>query len=326
MLTQKLDASSADDLQRAESILREGGLLAVPTETVYGLAADASNAEAVNAIFAAKGRPADHPLIVHIASFEEVENWATDIPPEAQALAAAFWPGPLTILLKKANRVPTVVTGGLSTIGLRVPSHTVLHRLLVKTGLGLAAPSANPYKQLSPTSASQVLEKLDGKIDGVLEGGDCQLGVESTILDLSGKVPQILRVGPILPSEISHVLSRPVAAPLHHSVSVSGNVEDHYQPRTSLRLVNRDVMREKLQNPSENEAYIVAANFPQVSKLAHHNVVAMPADSKRFAQSLYRTLNEIDQLGLDVIWFEQPLETEEWLAVNDRLKKACHND
>lgn len=325
MITTKLDANEASDLALAEMLLLSGKLLAVPTETVYGLAADASNVEAVKAIFAAKGRPIDHPLIVHIAGFDEIKNWAIEIPSETADLAAAFWPGPLTLLLKKAPHVSKIVTGGLGTIGLRVPAHPILKGLLHSTGLGLAAPSANPYKQLSPTNAGQVLEKLNGKIDAVLDGGDSVIGLESTILDLSGDIPQVLRVGPILPSQISQILGKPVSAPLNHSVSVSGNVVDHYQPKTALKLISRASLLSRMQSPSENEAYVVLADFPLTVLKGHPNVVVMPSLAQEFAHLLYRMLNDLDGKGFETIWFEQPLQSEQWWAINDRLSKAAHS-
>lgn len=325
MNTRKLDAKVASDVTLAMSVLLNGGVVAVPTETVYGLAADASNETAVASIFSAKERPIDHPLIVHIGSASELTNWAVDIPAEAKLLAAAFWPGPLTLLLKKASHVSPAVTGGLATIGLRVPAHPAMQSLLQGTGLGLAAPSANPYKQLSPTSAAQVIDKLDGKIDAVLDGGDCAIGLESTIVDLSADEIRVLRVGPIMPSELSKIINKPVLAPLNHSVSVSGNVADHYQPRTPLKLVSRTDMALKIASESCDAALVVLADFPLANKEGRSDLVVMPESKGEFSKALYRTLHELDQKGLAAIWFEAPPQSEEWLDVNDRLLKACHS-
>lgn len=324
MITQKLDGKDPSDVNRAESILSGGGIVAVPTETVYGLAADASNNAAVEAIFAAKNRPVDHPLIVHVSSADELSKWAMDIPDEAKTLAAAFWPGPLTLLLKKAPHVSKLVTGGLETIGLRVPAHPGILGLLQSTGLGLAAPSANPYKQLSPTSAAQVIDKLDGKIDAVLDGGDCSIGLESTIVDLSSAEIRVLRVGPISPSELSRVLGKAISAPLNHSVSVSGNVEDHYQPRTPLRLVSRQEMVRLIAENSSEAAFVVRDGFTEFNEEGLSRTVVMPPSKQAFAKTLYRTLHELDNRSLAIIWFEKPPHTEEWLDVNDRLQKASH--
>lgn len=325
MITRQLLANKPKDLSTAETILRAGGTLAVPTETVYGLAADAANPDAVSAIFSAKGRPADHPLIVHIAGVDDLEKWAVDIPAEAYRLALAFWPGPLTLLLKKAAHVSPVVTGGLETIGIRVPSQPALHQLLVSSGLALAAPSANLYKQLSPTSAEQVTEKLDGKIGGVLDGGDCAIGLESTIVDLSGNEVRVLRVGPISPSELSAVLNQPVTAPSSHSASVPGNVADHYQPRTPLHLLSRQAMLAKMETATAEAAFVVLAGFPIDESVSHQFSITMPEAKPEFAKVLYKTLHDLDRKNLSAIWFEIPPQSEEWLDVNDRLQRASHS-
>jgi len=298
--------------------------VAVPTETVYGLAADAANPDAVAAVFAAKQRPADHPLIVHVAGTDDLSRWSIEVPDDALRLADAFWPGPLTLLLKKAPDVTPLVSGGLETIGIRAPGHPVLHRLLQKSGLGLAAPSANPYKQLSPTSALQVLAKLDGEIDAVLDGGECSIGLESTIVDLSTDDIRILRVGPVLPSEISQVLGKPVSTPeVHHEV-VPGNVDQHYQPATPLRLLSRSQMVRQLQLPNANAAFVVLADFPDHQAADEPEVIIMPAAKTDFAKALYKTLHDLDECDYSVIWFEIPPQSEEWLDVNDRLRRASH--
>jgi L-threonylcarbamoyladenylate synthase len=324
MITRRLLASKAHDLSTTEAILRASGIVAVPTETVYGLAADATKPDAVSAIFAAKGRPADHPLIVHIASVDDLNKWAVDIPEHAYTLARAFWPGPLTLLLKKAAHVSPVVTGGLETIGIRVPSHPVLQELLQSSGLGLAAPSANPYKQLSPTNAEQVIEKLDGKIDAVLDGGDCTIGLESTIVDLSGDAVSVLRVGPISPSALSAALNQQLTVPASHNISVPGNVDDHYQPRTPLLLLSREELLAKIATSTDTEAFIVLADFPE-DELASQRTITMPAGKPEFAKVLYKTLHDLDRRNLSVIWCELPPQGEEWLDVNDRLQRASHS-
>lgn len=325
MKTLQLNSNNIADLKVAETILKGGGTVAVPTETVYGLAADASNPKAVSLIFEAKGRPTTHPLIVHIASIDEIEGWAAEIPEQAYALAEAFWPGPLTLLLKKANHVSSSVTGGLNTIGIRVPSQPVLHQLLLASGLGLAAPSANPYKELSPTSAVQVIEKLNGKIDAVLDAGESSIGVESTIVDLTQTPAAVLRAGPISPSEISAVLGYSVALPVQHSIAVPGNVDDHYQPRTPLYVVNLQEMKERLQVPDELAAYVVSSDFQfDDADFTTTKIVVMPKAKKDFAKVLYKTLHNIDADKLTAIWFECPPQTEEWLDVNDRLQRASY--
>lgn len=325
MKTRQLKSSSAADLEAALTILRQGGIVAVPTETVYGLAADAANPDAVAAVFAAKDRPATHPLIVHIAGLSDLDKWAEDVPEQALKLANAFWPGPLTMLLKKASHVSSLVTGGLDTIGVRVPSHPVLHKLLQSSNLGLAAPSANPYKQLSPTSAKQVIAALDGKIDGVLDGGDCAIGVESTIVDLTKKEISVLRAGPISPSELSAVLNQTVLVPVQHSIAVPGNVADHYQPKTPLYLVSREEMLAEMRLPLENAFFVVSADFPaDILTSRQSDTIVMPKLKQNFARLLYKTLHDLDSKKLTAIWFEIPPQTEDWLDVNDRLLRASY--
>ena len=316
-----LHAERDEDIAFAASILQRGGLVAVPTETVYGLAADARNADAVKQIFRAKGRPSNHPLIVHIGAAAVLEEWAVDVPPLAYELAAAFWPGPLTLLLHKAPAVPPEVTAGRDTIGLRMPAHPVLLRLLRETGIGVAAPSANPYKRLSPTSAGQVLSGLDGRIDAVLDGGDCQVGLESTILDLTGPELQILRSGPITASQIARVAGRPVSTPEQHDVVVPGNVAVHYQPRTPLYVGDREQVLAARGAHGDRVAAVLMGSVPGFPESA--TVICMPQRKPAYAQALYRTLHGLDALGLQAIWLERPPATEEWGDVHDRLSRAA---
>lgn len=322
MITKRLNAAAQEDREAAVALLRAGGIVAIPTETVYGLAADATNSKAVSAVYAAKQRPADHPLIVHIADAGLLPDWAVDIPAAANILAGAFWPGPLTMLLHRAPDVTPLVTGGLQTIGLRVPRQPILLELLHSSGLALAAPSANPYKQLSPTSAAQVLEKLDGRIDAVLDGGECDIGLESTIVDLTGEEIRVLRVGPITASQISAVLNRPVMTPDKHRVSVPGNIDQHYQPVTPLHVVSRDEMLARIKSADGSEAFVVLADFPIASIQNQSAVVIMPETKSAFARLLYKTLHELDHRNLRSIWFELPPQSEDWLDVNDRLRRA----
>ena len=319
--TQLLDARSSHDIAIAKEILRSGGLVAVPTETVYGLAANAMNPEAVKGIFAAKGRPSDHPLIVHICGPDKLVDWAIDIPPVAYQLAARFWPGPMTMLLHKSPHVPREVTAGLDTIGLRVPANPVLLALLKDLEFGVAAPSANPYKRLSPTSAAQVFEQMEGRIDAVLDGGDCEVGLESTILDLTGSELRILRAGPITASEIAQCTGLPVSQPEQHDISVPGNVAEHYQPNTPLYLGTRAQLVEAINEKDGRIAclfYATAPNTPATEK-----VLVMPKEKVLFAKRLYKTLYSLDGLGLDAIWLEFPPNSEQWRDVNDRLVRAA---
>lgn len=319
--TQLLDATSSSDIAVAKDILRRGGLVAVPTETVYGLAANAMNPTAVMGIFAAKGRPSDHPLIVHIAGPERLTDWAVDVPRVAYQLAARFWPGPLTLLLRKAPQVPAQVTAGLDTIGLRVPANPVLLALLRDLEFGVAAPSANPYKRLSPTSAAQVFEQMSGRIDAVLDGGDCEVGLESTILDLTGPALRILRAGPITASAITQCTGLPVSQPEQHAMAVPGNVAEHYRPDTPLYLGTREQLLSAIATKGGRIACLFYATAPATPETAQ--ALIMPKDKALFAQRLYKTLYSLDALGLEEIWLEYPPTGEQWRDVNDRLARAA---
>ena len=322
--TRRLDPARPDDLDAAVELLRAGRLVAVPTETVYGLAADARNPQAVLGIFAAKGRPTHHPLIVHLPSPTHLDRWARDIPATAYTLAAAFWPGPLTLLLLRADGVPDEVTGGRATIGLRMPAHPVMLEVLRRLDSGLAAPSANPYQRLSPTSAEQVLHGLGGRIDAVLDGGPCPVGLESTIVDLTGDVPQIVRAGPITRRQLEAALGGPVAFPQAHDVAVPGNVAVHYRPGTPLRLVDTDALHARLA-ALPNHARIALAHTSALPMPAQGLVATerMPADKAGFARALYATLHALDRVGADEIWLETPPSDEDWRDVHDRLSRAA---
>ncbi len=322
--TRRLDAASPEDLDEAVRLLRAGRLVAVPTETVYGLAADASNPEAVRGIFAAKQRPANHPLIVHLSGAGQLSRWARDIPDAAWRLADAFWPGPLTLLLHKADSVPPEVTGGRPSIGLRVPDHPVLLRILETLDGGLAAPSANPYKRLSPTTADQVFEGLGGRIDAVLDGGPCAVGLESTIVDLTGDTPRILRAGPITRRQLSDVLGVEVAFPEHHDAAVPGNVAVHYQPRTPLHVFDTDTLRARLaQLPADAGIALAHTSDGLPVSTGVLRTLRLPADKSGFARALYGALHTLDQEGANAIWLERPPMHEDWRDVHDRLSRAA---
>ena len=235
---------SSAEIARAAAILRAGGLVAFPTETVYGLGADASNAQAVAKIFAAKGRPQDHPLIVHLAGVDWLPQWAREIPPAAHKLAAAFWPGPLTLILKRAAGVPDCVTGGQDSVGLRIPGHPVALELLRafageeggRRFSGIAAPSANKFGRISPTSAEHVRAELGASVDAVLDGGECEVGIESTIVDLSRGRAVLLRPGQLTAAQIAAVLGWEVEAPDAAAPRAPGALASHYAPRTPIRV------------------------------------------------------------------------------------------
>jgi L-threonylcarbamoyladenylate synthase len=313
-----------DDIQCAVALLRQGELVALPTETVYGLGADALNPEAVAKIFAAKGRPSDHPLIVHLPDAEQLTLWARDIPREAIALARAFWPGPLTLILKKEEGVPDIVTGGQDTVGLRVPNHPVALALLRAFGSGVAAPSANRFGRISPTTAGHVRQELGDRVPLILDGGPCEVGLESTILDLSRDVPVILRPGAIGVDDIARVIGRRPRLPgemeeMTAAPRVSGALAAHYAPRTPLELVDSASLSGRLLAGD-----VVLARTAQPAGLpAGVQWVPAPADAAGYAHDLYARLRALDEAGCVRILVEAPPVTPEWTAVADRLGRAA---
>ena len=310
--------------------MRQGRLVAFPTETVYGLGADASNSDAVRRIFQVKGRPADHPLIVHIPSADSLNDWALTVPDAAKLLAARFWPGPLAMILNKKPEVPLIVTGGQPTVGLRMPDHPVALRLLRAFGGGIAAPSANRFCRISPTQAAHVEEELGDAVDLILDGGACHVGVESTIVDLSGNRPKLLRPGHITRLEIEAVLQTELIIVSSQSeqtnqqeVRAPGMMTVHYAPSTIAMLCPADRLPEIIQELTlrEKRIGILAYNLEQAENRLTW-VIRMPERAEDYAQALYPSLRELDSLQLDIILVEQPPNTEAWLAINDRLCKA----
>jgi L-threonylcarbamoyladenylate synthase len=304
-------------IRKAAELLRAGGLVAFPTETVYGLGADASSAKAVARLYAVKGRPADHPVIVHFASAEQAFAWAREVPEAARQLAARFWPGPLTLILKRSTLAHDFVTGGQDTVGLRVPSHPIAHEMLSVFGSGVAAPSANRFGLVSPTTAAHVREDLGDEADLVLEGGPSDVGIESTIVDLSGAGAVLVRPGGISKEEVEKIVrlrEREEASPRH-----SGGLERHYAPRTPARLV-----------PTHELDREIAARKDRVAVLAFSRPdervdywLRMPREPAAYAQRLYAALRELDSAGCEAILVEAPPQAAEWAAVLDRLRRAC---
>lgn len=317
--------SGESGIRQTVELLKRGQCVAVPTETVYGLAADASNDQAVAGIYEAKGRPSNHPLIVHLANSDALPNWATNIPESVERLAEAFWPGPLTLLLRKAEHVSPTVTGGFETIAIRVPDHPVFHRVLAESQLGLAAPSANRYKKLSPTSADQVLNGMKGYISAVLDGGPCEFGLESTILDLTSTQPTIVRSGPIGRAALQKVLGCEVLLPKKHNVAVPGNVEAHYQPNARLQRVSQADMIQR--SIDAQTAYVVCSTGMEKQLLdkgiGSTQIADLTTDPVTYAHDLYATLYQFDQLDFGEILVEATPETEDWAAINDRLSRAA---
>ena len=312
------------DITRAAAQLKAGELVAFPTETVYGLGADASNADAVRKVFAAKGRPADHPLIVHIADTVQLVNWAREIPQAVHTLAQKFWPGPLTLVLKRHPNVPDAVTGGQDTVAIRVPSHPVAQALLRAFNGGIAAPSANRFGRVSSTTAAHVREEFGDTVACVLDGGATDVGIESTIVDCSGAAPTLLRPGMITPQQIEAVLGKPLAAPQAKTPRVSGMLDKHYAPQTPLMQMEGDLVVELAHSLVRQGKHVAVLARTKLQPLLDNLTwVAAPVDAAGYAHDLYANLRALDHAGCDAILVEQPPDEAEWLAIRDRLNRAA---
>jgi L-threonylcarbamoyladenylate synthase len=305
-------------VQRAAEILKRGGLVAFPTETVYGLGADASSKEAVGRLYAAKRRPADHPVIVHFASAQAAFAWASDIPPAARRLAERFWPGPLTMILQRSSRAGDFVTGGQDTVGLRVPAHPIAREMLAAFGGGIAAPSANRFGQVSPTTAAHVREDLGKDVDLVLDGGPSEVGIESTIVDLSGPQPVLLRPGVISAAMLEEALGMPIASRQEDSPRHSGGLERHYAPKTPAQLVPAHELDQQIARLQDRVAVLAFSRPDERVDFW----LRMPREPAAYAQKLYAALRELDSAHCEMILIEAPPEAPEWAGVRDRLERA----
>lgn len=327
----KLLPASEEAVKEAAELLRNGGLVAFPTETVYGLGANALDAQAVQGIFLAKGRPANNPLIVHVPDADAAKDLVMKWPPQAQQLVDAFWPGPLTLVLPRNERIPDAVTGGGATVGIRMPAHPVALALLRAVRLPIAAPSANRSNHVSPTSAAHVWDDLAGRIDLILDGGATPGGIESTVLSLAEDPPRLLRPGLLSPEAIQAVIGPIQISELHHSsandaLPSPGMLPRHYAPTVPLEL-------------SENAAdrvYALAAAGERVGWLrlgdalplpkelqAHVTLVPMPANAADYARQLYAALRLLEASGVTRIVVDKPPSGAEWLAIQDRLRRAA---
>lgn len=312
----------------AAALLRAGGVVAFPTETVYGLGADAENDEAVRRIFSIKGRPVDHPLIVHLAGSDMIDRWARQIPGTALRLAERFWPGPLTIVLRRAPGVSGLVTGGLDTVGIRVPAHPVAQALLKRFGGGVAAPSANRFGRISPTRAGHVSEELGSAPDLILDGGDCQVGLESTIISLAGERPVLLRPGGIPLTKLRDVVGEEIALLTQPDPAqrAPGSHASHYAPLTPAAVVSTEeltTVASRLSAAGRNIAMLCRAETVPAS-CATAKCLLLPNDPAGYARALYAALRRLDAAGHDMILIEAPPETEPWQAVSDRVRRAAH--
>ncbi|HTP94574.1 MAG TPA: L-threonylcarbamoyladenylate synthase [Burkholderiales bacterium] len=312
------------EIERAVAVLKAGGLVAFPTETVYGLGADASSPAALAKLYAAKGRPAEHPVIVHLADAVQLDAWARDIPQAARVLARTFWPGPLTLVLRRQPHVLDAVTGGQDTIGLRVPSHPVARRLLAAFGSGIAAPSANRFGRVSSTSAEHVQAEFGDEVGIVLDGGPCEVGIESTIVDLSGAAPALLRPGGVPAGDIARALGTVLGSAQPGAPRAPGSLARHYAPRTPLMLVEGDLLVELAASLTRQQQKVAVLALSALRPLLEHVVWrAASAEPAAYARELYASLRELDAAGCDVLLVEQVPDAPEWLAVRDRLARAA---
>lgn len=328
----------------AVAVLRRGGLVAFPTETVYGLGADAENPGALERLYVVKGRPQNHPVIVHLAASARVEDWAAAVPDAAYRLAESFWPGPLTLILPRASRVPDAVTGGQDTVGLRVPDHPIAQALLRGFGGGVAAPSANRFGCLSPTRAEHVRADLGGDVDIILDGGACPVGVESTIVAFRDGRPIVLRPGRITSEQLEAALkgeavligspggadgvskTKSKGTDLNTVSRAPGMLARHYAPRTPLELLLPEALLQSLSDLSGHAPVrvgVLALRTPPSDVAANVHWVRADSNPIDYARALYAHLRMLDQAGLDVIFVEAVPESGPWAAVADRLRRAA---
>jgi L-threonylcarbamoyladenylate synthase len=316
------------DIARAVEALRAGDLVAFPTETVYGLGADAANRDAVRRLYAVKGRPADHPVIVHLARPAQLDELARDVPEAARLLADSFWPGPLTMVVRRdPERVVAEVTGGRDTVGLRVPDHPVALELLASFGGGVAAPSANRFGRVSPTTAAHVRADLGSEVRVVLDGGPCRVGVESTIVDVSGGEPAILRVGGVSRSAIERVLGRKCVLRTTGEIAAPGTPASHYSPRAEVELVEAGAVGERARElTARGRRAGLLVMTPVPPELPGALVVLdAPVDVEEYARVLYARLREADEHGLDVLLVVIPPASDGLgAAIADRVCRASH--
>jgi len=313
-----------DEIDVAVDALRDGDLVAFPTETVYGLGADAQNPDAVRKVYEIKGRPATHPLIVHIDHPRQLERWALSVPPAAQALADRFWPGPLTLVLRRAPAVDLAITGGQDTVAVRVPAHPVAQQLLRAFGGGIAAPSANRYGHVSPTRADHVRDEFGDAIQVILDGGDCKIGLESTIVSCVDAVPRLLRPGFITLSQLRSVVPDVVAGSDAPAPRAPGSDAKHYAPATPLSIVNSRTLEEVVaQLTADHEKVAVLAMRPP--RLANRYMTWINAGRRAdlYARELYVNLRTLDKSGAKEILVEEVPAGESWDAVRDRLRRAA---
>jgi L-threonylcarbamoyladenylate synthase len=323
--------ATAENIARAASALEAGELVAFPTETVYGLGANARDAAAIARLFTTKGRPAEHPVIVHLADADALPRWAKTVPASANALARVFWPGPLTMILPRADGVLDAVTGGQASVGLRVPAQPIAHALLAELAAlgcdGIAAPSANRFGRISATTARHVAEEFGDTIALILDGGPSRHGIESTIVDFSSGDPVLLRPGSITSGELERVLGTAPRSAGAGATRAPGALASHYAPRTPAKLLPRSELLAALAGLGGSNAHIsvLAHSVAQPPEFEGAWFDA-PGESARYAQQLYANLRALDAREADEIWIEAPPDGPDWVAIGDRLRRATHRD
>ena len=314
---------SPAEMDQAIATLRAGELLAFPTETVYGLGADASNPDAVRKIFKLKGRPSSHPVIVHIQDVTQLSRWARDVSPMAMKLAAAFWPGPFTLVLKRAPQVSEVLTGGQDTIAIRVPRHPIAQQLLAAFGGGIAAPSANRFGHFSPTLASHVRDEFGDSLL-VLDGADCEIGLESTIVSCVTDIPQLLRPGGISLSQLRAVVPEVSGVVTQDAPRAPGMLDKHYSPDTPIHLIHSEDLRQVADDyRRKGQQIAVLAMQPSINTNNFTSWINAGDNPLAYGHSLYANLRQMDKLGTMAILIEQVPGDESWQAVRDRLQRAA---
>lgn len=326
LLTTETPEKFAAAVEAATEALRHGMVVGLPTETVYGLAANALDPKAVEDIYRVKGRPATNPIIVHVCDVEMAKSCAANWPEQAAKLAGAFWPGPLTMVLPKTPLVPDVVTAGGPTVGIRMPGHSVILEVIRRCGFPLAAPSANPANRISPTTARHVVDYFQGEIPLVIDGGPSQVGIESTVIDLSVSPPRVLRPGmihePALEAVIGNLSTGPEGEGLH--LKSPGLMRKHYSPRARLRiwLHQKDTAWLASETPANSRSLALCHTRVPLST-AVSEVRMLPRDAKAYARAFYAELHASDETSTDLIWVEEPPDSADWRGIRDRLRRAA---
>lgn len=321
--TKVLPGSCPDSIRLAGSIIRQGGLVAFPTETVYGLGCDALNPDAVARVFEAKQRPSFDPLIVHIADRSMLEAVVESVSPTASRLMDAFWPGPLTLVLPKRAHVPDLVTAGLPTVAVRMPSHPMAQALIREAGVPIAAPSANPFGYVSPTCAQHVVDGLGGRVDVILDGGPCLLGVESTIVAMTGTWPELLRPGSVTLFEIRNVIGPATYTPATQNVAVPGQLPRHYATRTPMTILAAPGVRPVVHAPERAGLLAMSQPNHRDDQICAMEILSASGDLREAARHLFAALRRLDERGLDRIYAEPCAESGIGLAIMDRLRRCA---